>query len=220
MQRFWKNNGLSITLLGLFFTCLLGFVWSGYLENNQEKQDKSEPTVNLTEYLTSGDFTEALFVNWESEFLQQFAYVVLTIFLFQRGSSESKKIDEPDPVDEDPAQHRDDRNAPAPVRKGGVALGLYKHSLSLVFLGLFFASVLLHALGGVNAYNEEQMMHGHAVVSFWQFFATARFWSQSFQNWQSEFLSVFMIVVLGIFLRQYGSPESKPVAAPNSETGH
>lgn len=220
MRDFWKNNNLSMVLLGLFAACLVGFVASGYQENNQERQEKNEPAVSLTEYVTSGDFTEPLFVNWESEFLQQYAYVVLTIFLFQRGSSESKKIDEADPVDEDPANHSDQPDSPWPVRKGGFVLTLYKHSLSLAFLGLLIVSMLLHALGGVEAYNQEQVMHGQQTISYLQFFATARFWSQSFQNWQSEFLSVFTIVVLGIFLRQYGSPESKPVAAPNSDTGH
>lgn len=220
MKRFAKNNGLSIVLLILFAVCLVGFIVSGYAENNQEKQERNEPQVSLGEYLTSGDFTEVLFVNWESEFLQQFAYVVLTIFLFQRGSSESKKIDEPDPVDEDPALHRQQADAPTPVRQGGIVLFFYKNSLSLAFLGLFVISVLLHAAGGVSAYDQELSMHGQPTITFWQFFETARFWSQSFQNWQSEFLSVFTIVVLGVFLRQYGSPESKPVAAPNSDTGH
>lgn len=219
-MRFLKNNGLSIVLIVLFIVCLVGFIFSGYAENNQERQEKNEPTVSLGTYLASGDFMEPLFVNWESEFLQQFAYVVLTVFLFQKGSSESKKLEEPDPVDEKPENHRDDPNAPGPVRRGGFALTLFKNSLSLVFLILFIITFLLHGVAGLSSYNQEQTMHGQATVSFFQYFATARFWSQSFQNWQSEFLSVFSIVVFGIFLRQYGSPESKPVHAPHSETGH
>jgi hypothetical protein len=219
-MRFLKNNGLSIALIALFLGCLLGFVFTGYAENNQDKRQKGEPTVSLGEYVRSGDFAEPLFVNWESEFLQQFAYVALTIFLFQKGSSESKKFEEPDRVDEKPEQHRDDPNAPGPVRKGGFQLTLFKNSLSLAFLALFIVAFLLHGLGGLSAYNEGQAMHGQPAVNFIQFLGTARFWSQSFQNWQSEFLSVFSIVVLGIFLRQYGSPESKPVHAPHHETGH
>jgi hypothetical protein len=215
-----KNNGLSIVLIALFIGCLIGFIFSGYAENNQQKQEKGEPTVSLTEYLGSGDFAEPLFVNWESEFLQQFAYVVLTIFLFQKGSSESKKIDEPDSADEKPEQHQNDPDVPGPVRRGGFALKLFRNSLSLVFLGLFLIAFALHGLGGMSAYNQEQLQHGQPPVSFFQFLETARFWSQSFQNWQSEFLSVFSIVVLGIFLRQYGSPESKPVHAPHHQTGH
>ncbi|NTU80766.1 MAG: hypothetical protein HGA45_15545 [Chloroflexales bacterium] len=219
-MRFLKNNGLSITLLALFIGCLIGFVVTGHAENNEEKQQKGEPTVSLGDYVTSGDFTEPLFVNWESEFLQQFAYVVLTIFLFQKGSSESKKVEKPDSVDEKPEDHQHDPHAPWPVRRGGVALKLYKHSLSLVFLALFIISLLLHAVGGVSAYNQGLAQHGQTTVSLLEFLGTPRFWSQSFQNWQSEFLSVLSIVVLGIFLRQYGSPESKPVHAPHDETGH
>ncbi|HEU5099501.1 MAG TPA: DUF6766 family protein [Roseiflexaceae bacterium] len=219
-MRFLKNNGLSIVLIALFIGCLVGFIFTGHTEENEQKQHKGEPTVSLGEYLSSGDFAEPLFVNWESEFLQQFAYVVLTIFLFQKGSSESKKIDEPDQADEKPEEHRDDPDAPRPVRKGGFELALFKNSLSLAFLALFIIAFLLHGAGGLSAYNQEQVQHGQPTVNFLQFFGTARFWSQSFQNWQSEFLSVFSIVVLGIFLRQYGSPESKPVHAPHHETGH
>jgi len=219
-MRFLKNNGLSIVLLLLFIGCLIGFIFTGYAESNQQKQQKGEPTVSLAEYLSSGDFAEPLFVNWESEFLQQFAYVVLTIFLFQKGSTESKKLDQPDPVDEKPELHQHDPSAPGPVRRGGFALKLFQNSLSLAFLVLFVIAFVLHGLGGMNAYNQEQIQHGQPTLSFFQFLETARFWSQSFQNWQSEFLSVFSIVVLGIFLRQYGSPESKPVHAPHDETGH
>jgi hypothetical protein len=219
-MRFLKNNGLSITLIALFIGCLIGFIFTGYAENNEEKQQKDEPTISLGDYLSSGDFAEPLFVNWESEFLQQFAYVVLTIFLFQKGASESKKFEEPDPVDEKPEQHRDDPNAPGPVRRGGLALTLFKNSLSLAFLALFIISFLLHGISGLSRYNHEQVLHGQQTVNFLQFLGTVRFWSQSFQNWQSEFLSMFSIVVLGIFLRQYGSPESKPVHAPHDETGH
>jgi hypothetical protein len=219
-MRFLRNNGLSIVLLALFVGNLVGFAFAGHAQTNEEKRQKGEPTVSLGEYLTSGDFTEPLFVNWESEFLQQFAYVVLTIFLFQKGSSESKKIEAADPSDERPEEHRDDPGAPGPVRAGGLALAIYRNSLSLAFLALFVLAFLLHAAGGMSAYNQEQAMHGRPTVSFLQFLGTARFWSQSFQNWQSEFLSVFSIVTLGIFLRQQGSPESKPVHAPNDQTGH
>lgn len=215
-----KNNGLSIVLLVLFVGTLVGFIFSGYADINDERQQKDEPPLSMTEYLTGGEFSEQLFVNWESEFLQQFAYVVLTIFLFQKGSSESKKIDEPDPADERPAAHRNDPNAPWPVRRGGLSLTLFQNSLSLVFITLFVIAFLLHGLSGMNALNTERALQGQAGISFLQFLGTAHFWSQSFQNWQSEFLSVFAIVVLGIFLRQYGSPESKPVHSPNHQTGH
>jgi hypothetical protein len=158
--------------------------------------------------------------NWESEFFQMGWYVLLTVFLFQKGSSESKKPDEKEPVDRDPRQSKNKKDAPWPVRKGGFVLKLYENSLSLAFLLLFLLSFFLHALGGARVYNEEQAQHGGELVSStWQYMGTSRFWFESFQNWQSEFLAIFAMVVLSIWLRQKGSPESKPVDAPHSQTG-
>ena len=68
-------------------------------------------------------------------------------------------------------------------------------------------------------YNEEQTEHGEQAVSLLGFVGTSQFWFESFQNWQSEFLAVGTLAVLSIWLRQRGSPESKPVAAPHQETG-
>jgi hypothetical protein len=146
-------------------------------------------------------------------------YVALTAFLFQKGSPESKDPDGQEPVDEDPRQRRDDPQAPGPVRRGGIALIVYEHSLSLAMATLFLVSFLLHAIGGHGEYNQQQLEHGEAPVSLLGFMTSAQFWFQSFQNWQSEFLAVAALTVLGIFLRERGSPESKPVAAPHAETG-
>lgn len=129
----------------------------------------------MGQYLVSGAYIEAVFENWESEFLQMGMYVVLTVFLFQRGSSESKDPDQPDPADEDPRTHRNDPKAPWPVRHGGLALTLYKNSLSIAMFGLFALSFLLHAFGGAREYSREQLVNGQAAVSFWQYFGTARF---------------------------------------------
>jgi hypothetical protein len=148
------------------------------------------------------------------------AYVILTVFLYQKGSSESKKHDGTDEVDEDPEAHRHDAEAPSPVRRGGWRLALYKKSLSLAFLVLFLVSVAGHAASGARKFNEEQREHGSTEqVSAAGYMATPQFWYESFQNWQSEFLAVLSIVVLSIWLRQWGSPESKPVHAPHSDTG-
>jgi hypothetical protein len=144
---------------------------------------------------------------------------VLTAFLFQKGSPESKDPDGQEPVDQDPRQQRDNQHAPGPVRRGGLALTMYEHSLSLAMVVLFVVSFLLHAVGGHGEYNQQQLEHGEAPVSLLGFMTSAQFWFQSFQNWQSEFLAVAALVVLGIFLRERGSPESKPVAAPHAETG-
>ena len=121
-------------------------------------------------------------------------------------------------MDREPSPRR--KGAPWPVRRGGWVLKVYQNSLSLAFFILFGLAFLLHASGGVRYYNDEQAMQGkREFLTLWQFMGTSEFWFQSLQNWQSEFLSVMSIVVLSIFLRQKGSPESKPVDAPDSETG-
>jgi hypothetical protein len=142
----------------------------------------------------------------------------LTAFLYQRGSSESKSPDEAAEVDRDPRESSR-ADAPAPVKAGGWRLRLYENSLSLAFLALFVVSFVLHALGGAAAYNEEQRLHAAPTVTVLEFLSHARFWFESFQNWQSEFLAIWSMVVLSIFLRQRGSPESKPVDSPHSQTG-
>jgi hypothetical protein len=219
MRRLLRNNSLSITMFGLFLVLLVLQSITGWRSANQDNQEHRQPAESYTGYLTSGHFLEATAENWESEFLQMAAYVALTAFLFQKGSPESKDPDGQEPVDEDPRQQRDKPDAPGPVRRGGLALLMYEHSLSLTLAALFLLSFLLHAIGGHAEYNQQQLEHGEAPVSLLGFMTSAQFWFQSFQNWQSEFLAVFALAVLGIFLRERGSPESKPVAAPHAETG-
>lgn len=215
---FFRRNGLSLAIFSLFLVMFTGQLVAGWLDHNNDLQEHGAAAVSITSYAASGDFLEVTTENWESEFLQMFIYVVFTVFLYQRGSSESKPLDKPSEVDEDPRLHRDRADAPAPVRRGGWMLRLYEHSLSLAFLGLFLASFVLHAIGGQAAYNEEQQQHRGETLSLAQYFTSSRFWFESLQNWQSEFLAIGAMVVLSIYLRQRGSPESKPVAAPHAET--
>ncbi len=147
------------------------------------------------------------------------AYVVFTISLRQKGSAESKKLEGRQKVDADPRLVKDKKNASWPVRRGGFVLTLYEHSLGIAFGLLFLLSFVAHALGGAADYSQEQLLHGGAPVSMLEYLVTSRFWFESFQNWQSEFLAILSMVVLSIFLRQRGSPESKPVDAPHSQTG-
>ena len=175
--------------------------------------------MSLLGYLGTGDFVEVTFENWESEFLQMGMYVVLTAYLFQRGSSESKPIDEPAPQDADPRDHADDPDAPWPVKRGGWVLKAYENSLAALFFVFFLGSWLLHAAGGARAYSEEQVAHGGQPVTTSEYITTSQFWFESFQNWQSEFLAVAAIVGFSVYLRQRRSAESKPVAAPHAETG-
>ena len=169
-------------------------------------------------YLASGDFLSATMENWESEFLQMGIYVVFTAFLFQRGASESKDPDEAEEVDRDPRAGRHRNDAPWPVRRGGWVLALYEHSLSLALFALFLASFALHAVGSTKAHAEERLARGEPAVGLIGHVGSADFWFESFQNWQSEFLSTAVLVVLSIFLRQRESPESKAVAAPHWQT--
>ena len=219
LARFAYENGLVLVAGALFVLSFVGQVLTGHAVHNAEQRDHGQPTVSVSEYLMTGEFIEVTAENWESEFLQMAVFVVLTAFLYQRGSSESKAIEEPEAVDQRPEEARGDPDAPWPVRKGGVALALYKHSLSLTLFALFAASFALHAAGGADAYNDEQREHGGEPVTTLGYLATSRFWFESFQNWQSEFLSVGVLVMLSIWLREQGSPQSKPVAASVGDTG-
>ena len=220
MRKILRENGLSIVLTLFFLLFLGGQAIAGLYYYNEDQQEHGQPAVDLVTYLGGAHFLEATMENWESEFLQMFAFVVLTASLYQKGSAESRKLDEPDPKDRDPRKSRNKKDAPWPVRKGGLVLKLYERSLSVAFLLLFLISFTLHAIGGAEEYNENQREHGSAeTVSTLEYMGTSRFWFESFQNWQSEFLAVGAMVVLSIFLRQKGSPESKPVDSPHSETG-
>ena len=215
----WKNNNLSIVLFLLFAASLVGQSLSGWKAHNQDQRDHGEPEIRYVEFVRSSDFGETVFENWESEFLQMAFYVMLTAFLIQKGSAESKKHDGQEEVDEDPEAHSADPDAPGPVKRGGWILSVYKYSLSIALLLLFLGSFIGHAAAGARKYSEEQLEHGSPPVGMFEYMGNARFWYESFQNWQSEFLAVLTIVVLSIWLRQWGSPESKPVHAPHSQTG-
>jgi hypothetical protein len=214
-RSFLRDNGLSLVLAALFVVFLLAQGFSGHHAYNQERREHGEPEVGWAGYVTSSHFAEATFENWESEFLQMAMYVLLTVFLFQRGSAESNDPDEAAA----PSRRRTGKDVPAAARGRGVVRRLYEHSLSLAFLVLFLASFVLHAASGMANYNADQRMHGQSEVTLLGFMGTAQFWFESFQNWQSEFLAILAMVVLSIFLREKGSPESKDVEAPHSETG-
>lgn len=217
MKIFFRNNGLSLVFLLLFLLSLAGQIYFGFHQYNTQRQEEGAAVIPLSQYFSSGHFIQSTFENWESEFLQMALFVWLTIFLYQKGSSESKKFDGEDEVDREPSARR--KGAPWPVRKGGIILKLYQHSLTLTLLLLFILSFLLHFYGSMKDENEQHILKGEPVETAGKYFTDARFWFESFQNWQSEFLSVFAIIVLSIYLRQKGSPQSKPVDAPHAQTG-
>jgi glycerol uptake facilitator-like aquaporin len=219
MGKWAKEHGLLLANLALFLVFFSGMILSGAAAYSEDQAAHGEPGVSVLGYLATGQFVEATFENWESEFLQMAMYVILTVFLFQKGSSESKPMGKTAPQDQDPRDATIKHGTPWPVKRGGVVLKLYEHSLSVLLLVLFLASFSLHALGGTEEYNQEQQSHGQPTVTLLGYLATSRFWFESFQNWQSEFLAVAVLVGASVYLREKGSPESKPVAEPHYETG-
>ena len=201
----------------MFLFTIVGQFYTGLAHHNEERAEEGMPPVSANQYFKSGHLLQATFENWESEFLQMGLFVVLTIFLKQKGSSESKSEEGKEPVDREPSARR--KGAPWPVRRGGLILALYKHSLSIVLFLLFVISFIVHWYGSLKDANEKLYHQGKPLTPAIQYLGESRFWFESFQNWQSEFLSVFVLVVFSIFLRQMGSPQSKPVDAPDDETG-
>jgi hypothetical protein len=200
-------------LLALFVASLGGQLLAGHAHYDAERRQRGAPPMSLGEYAISGHFVEAVGENWESEFLQMLAFIMLTVFLFQAGSPESN---DPERVEtKASASGRRNASVPWPVRRGGFWLAVYQNSLGLAFLALFATSFALHVVGGRDLWNEERALDGFPPVSYVDYVVSSRFWYESFQNWQSEFLSVAAMVYLSVYLRQRGSAESKPVDAPH-----
>jgi hypothetical protein len=213
---FFYRNGLTIVFISLFIITLTAQGLTGWKQHNEDLQEEDAKAITLGTYLKSGHFISATFENFESEFLQMALYVIMTISLRQIGSAESKKLDEPEDVDREPKVSPD---APWAVRKGGWILKIYSNSLSLCFGILFFFSWGMHLYGSWQNHNVEQLAKHLPRETVLAYLGKPEFWFETFQNWQSEFLSVASIVFFTIYLRQQGSSESKPVDAPNMETG-
>jgi hypothetical protein len=208
-KRSWlRDNGLTIALATCFLVSFLGQVWSGLEAENAERAQDGASAPSLGAYLASGAFLSAVFENWESEFLQMWAYVVLTAYLFQRGSPESRDPD-----------HEDVRSGEEKGHARSLTQILYAHSLGIALLALFAVSFVLHLINSARDAAEKAAEKGLPAPSVFERLANAQFWFESFQNWQSEFLSTAVLVVLGIALRERRSPESKAVGDPNDKTG-
>jgi len=214
-----RDRALTLVLMVMFLLFLAGQLITGLAEYNSEQAQHGQATVALAEYLATGHPWEALFENWESEFLQMAVFVLLTTFLIQKGSPESRRPGVKELVDADPRDFADDSDAPWPVRRGGWILRVYEHSLGLAFVLLFLIAWIGHALGGFAEYAADQATHHQPRPGLADYLMSPRFWFESFQNWQSEFLAIAAMVWLAVYLRQRWSPESKPVHAPHAETG-
>lgn len=219
LKRTLKNNGLAIAMFSIFVAAILGMSLVGWQHENDELKEHGDAAVSYGEYVTSGSFIEAVFENWESEFLQMWALVILTVFLYQKGSSDSKPLR--GRAEQDTASRLSIIRA-SDWRQRGRAIGhaLYSHSLGIALFLLFALSFIFHAFGGVSAHNEMAVQHGSEAFSVWQYIASSQFWFESLQNWQSEFLAVGTLLVLTIYLRERGSQQSKPVGTRfNHKTG-
>jgi len=216
MNNLFKRNGLSIVVLLMMLAAWAAQVATGFATHNQELVEHQQASLQFTDYLGSGDLWSATFENWESEFLQMGVYVLLTVWLRQEGSAESHPMDESEERDDEPTPWH---LQPKMFRRGGVFRWLHANSLSLAFLALFLLSFTGHLFGSWRKSITDALMHHQPPETLGQYAVDPSFWFESFQNWQSEFLAVFSLVVLSIFLRQKDSPQSKKVDDPNSKTG-
>jgi hypothetical protein len=221
VKRFVRDNGLTLAFGLILLLALVGQSVAGLADFNAQQVSQGQEAISYSEYLRSSDFAVDVAENWQSEFLQFFLYIFATVYLIQRGSSESK-----DPgrsgleSDEDQQVGRfATEESPAWARAGGWRLSLYSRSLGGVMALIFLLSWVAQSIAGRAAYNAEQLSQFEDPVSWFGYVGSPDFWSRTLQNWQSEFLAVAAMSALGIYLRQRGSPESKPVGSPHSATG-
>jgi len=221
MRRFVRENSLGLVFGVLFLLALVGQAFAGHARFNQQQLTEGLPAVPLGRYVMSASFGTDVAENWQSEYLQFFLYLVLTVWLLQRGSPESKPLDQPG-RESDRAQKVGpyaDQHSPAWAKAGGWRLALFSNSLGLVMGLIFLASWLTQSIAGVAAYDEEQLGRLQDPVSWSQYLFEPDFWNRTLQNWQSELLAVASMAILAIFLRQRGSPQSKPVGTAHTATG-
>jgi hypothetical protein len=220
MRSVLRKNSLTIVFGGAFVVTLVLQAIAGHAEFNQTQLAEGLQQASFVQYVTSSDFGVDVTENWQSEYLQFFLYIFGTVWLIQRGSPESKTVDE---VGRQSDRHqlvgphaRDD--SPGWVRAGGFRLGVYSHSLGLTMAAIFLASWLVQSLTGVVAYNEEQLSQLQPPIGWAEYLISPDFWNRTLQNWQSELLALVSMAVLAVFLRERGSPESKPVGAPHDDS--
>jgi hypothetical protein len=222
MRQFVRDNGIALFFGALLLGSLVGQSIAGYAQYNDDQVAHGGGTVGFGDYVTSGSFATDVMENWQSEFLQFSLFILATVWLVPRGSPESK-----DPDKAGRESERDQRlgrwagrGAPAPARRaGGLLRVLYENSLLLVMSLIWVGTWLAQSVAGRSAYNADQLSHHEPTVSWLGYVGSADFWNRTLQNWQSEFLALGSMAVLAIFLRQRGSPESKPVGAPHDATG-
>ena len=221
MRRFLKENSLSIVFLVLFLAAISGQAIAGHADFNEEQVRHGDPEMSLSRYVVSSDFGVAVMENWQSEYLQFTLFVLLTVWLLQRGSPESKELDKAG-LESDEAQKvgpHAQQNSPAWAKVEGIRRTIYEHSLLLVMGTIWIGTWFAQSVTGLSQYNSERLDHQMDTIGWGHYLGKADFWERTLQNWQSEFLAVGSMAILAVYLRQRGSPESKPVGAPHTATG-
>jgi hypothetical protein len=221
VKSFLRDNSLTLAFGLILLLALAGQSWAGQAEFNEQQVSQGQDAISYLQYVSSSDFAVDVAENWQSEFLQFFLYIFGTVYLVQRGSSESK---EPDHAglesDEEQLVGRfATEDSPRWARTGGWRTALYSRSLGAVMGSIFLVSWFAQSIAGRAAYNGQQLSQFEDPVSWLGYVGSPDFWNRTLQNWQSEFLAVASMVAFAIYLRQRGSPESKPVGSPHSATG-
>ena len=221
MRRFVKENGLSLVFLLFFVLALAGQAFAGWHDFNDQATAHKETTITLGRYLTSSSFGNALLENWQSEYLQFTLYILLTVWFLQKGSNESKALGDAGPESDEEQKVGDyaDPSSPRWAKVAGIRRTIYENSLVLVMGTIWLGTWFAQSLAGRIEYNSSRLDHHMDAVGWWHYLGKPDFWDKTLQNWQSEFLAVGSMAVLSIYLRQRGSPESKPVGAPHDATG-
>jgi hypothetical protein len=221
MRKFVREQSLSLFFLAIFLAALIGQAIAGWHLHNEEAVTHGESTISLFRYVTGSDFGNAVMENWQSEYLQFLLFMLATVWLLQRGSPESKPLHKAgrESEKEQKLGRHADSDSPLWARTGGIRTALYSNSLLIAMAIIFIGSWFAQSVTGWTAFNAEQVDHGEASVSWWSYVGSSTFWENTLQNWQSEFLAVGSFAVLAVYLRQRGSPESKPVGTPHETTG-
>ena len=221
MKKYLRENSLGL-VFGLLFLIVLVFqALAGHADFNERQVTEGLPAVSLARYVTSASFATDVTENWQSEYLQFFLYTFLTVWLLQKGSPESKSLDEAglESDEEQKVGRYAEEDSPKWAKVGGVRQKIFSMSLGLVMGVIFLGSWAAQSIAGVAAFNEEQLSQLQDPVTWSEYVIMPDFWNRTLQNWQSELLAVASIAILAIYLRQRGSPQSKPVGAPHSATG-
>jgi hypothetical protein len=221
MRRVLREHSLTLFFGAIFLAALVGQAIAGHIAYNQEQVAHGEPAISLGRYLTSSDFGGAVMENWQSEYLQFMLFMLATVWLLQRGSPESKELDQAgrESKEEQKLEQAADRDSPEWAKVGGLRTALYSNSLFILMTVIFVGSWFAQSVGGWTQFNQQQHAHHEAAISWLSYIGNADFWEHTLENWQSEFLAVGSFAAFTIFLRQRGSPESKPVGAPHDATG-